>query len=74
MQHGSLWPKSLLAGLSSLWRLATMQCWHVKASPIPGQGGVAYTVVPEREALQFHNIVDLNDWIVVPHCLWSRSW
>ena len=37
-----------------------------RATEIPGEDGVAYTVVPEANALQFHNIVDLADFITVP--------
>lgn len=40
--------------------------WDAQATQIPGEDGVAYTVVPERRALQFHNIVELNDFITVP--------
>ena len=40
--------------------------WDAQATQIPGEDGVAYTVAPERRALQFHNIVELNDFITVP--------
>ena len=40
--------------------------WQAEATPVPLSKEIAFTLVEERRALNFHRILDLDEWLVIP--------